>query len=79
VGVFVIGIGSWEWRYQVGDFATAFVSRYTRRMLSDRVQRHIDRLWDQAEEAIALRQPLTPGMGTGQLRDSISVTTLLAG
>jgi len=33
VGVFVIGIGSWEWRYQVGDFATASLAHIK---LSDR-------------------------------------------
>ena len=38
------------------DFAATFVSRYTPGMPSERVQRQIDRLLDQAEEAIALRQ-----------------------
>ena len=38
------------------DFAATFVSRYTPGMPSDRVQRHIDRLLDEADEAIALRQ-----------------------
>ena len=29
MGVVVTGIGSWESRYQVADFAATFVSRYT--------------------------------------------------